>query len=220
MNIHSDFYKISHITDNIYLSGIFPLENDGSNINSQIIKLNIKYIISCVDRNNVGNIHDNLLIKNPNISILYLPYNDNLDQNLWAPNEGQVQIVKYAPSSQTYDELKGLLEKYRNKPLIEIGYHFIDRASRNNENVLIHCMAGVSRSTSLVAYYLMKKFCMDFYQSLRIIRKGRKIINPNYSFNLQLRAYGKKKDRFLKEDADIFVIIALQKKHLRKIGQK
>ena len=84
----ADLSKISQITSNIYLSGIFPLEENYEKIK----ELNIKYILCCVDRNFISQVHDRILADNPNLTILYLPYNDDLNQNLWKINRYQKNI--------------------------------------------------------------------------------------------------------------------------------
>ena len=58
-----DLSKVSQITNNIFLSGIYPLDN-----NDVIKKNNIKYILACVDRKNIIEIHDKLMIDNPDVS--------------------------------------------------------------------------------------------------------------------------------------------------------
>lgn len=82
--------------------------------------------------------------------------------------------------------------KYYNKPMIEIGYHFIDNAISENQNILIHCMAGISRSVSITTYYFMKKYNTSFHEALLFIKKKRFIANPNISFQNQLLKYQNK----------------------------
>lgn len=198
MKDHSDLCKISQITDNIFLSGIFPLEED-----VEIIKrLNIKYILACIDRNYISTIHDNVMIHNPDVTILYLPYNDDTQQNLWITNNGIIQMSKYPKSTDEFNELTLQLNIYKNKPLIEIGYHFINNAVMSNKNILVHCMAGISRSVSLVSYFLMKRYGLPFNQVINSIKTKRIIANPNDSFKLQLSQYQQKKDKFSELDAN------------------
>ena len=77
-NIISDSHQkkelgsISKVTDNIYLSGIFALDT----YENVIKKLNIRCIICCVDKAYVTDVHDKVLLNNPDLTILYLPYND------------------------------------------------------------------------------------------------------------------------------------------------
>jgi predicted protein tyrosine phosphatase len=198
MSVHPDLSKISKITDNIFLSGIFPLDK-----NYQIIKkLNIKYILSCVDREYVSDIHNKIMTDNPDLTILYIPYNDDNEQNLWKKNKNQIIIHKFTGSLHEHDKLKNQLEIYNNKPMIEIGYHFIDDALLFQKNVLIHCMAGVSRSVSMIAYYLMKKYHIDYNDVINYIRNKRSIVNPNDSFKSQLKIYQNKRECFTENDAD------------------
>ncbi len=59
----------------------------------------------------------------------------------------------------------------------------------NSENkILVHCMAGVSRSASIVVYYLMKDEGLTFDQALARVRKSREFVNPNRGFEKALRA--------------------------------
>lgn len=48
--------------------------------------------------------------------------------------------------------------------------------------VLVHCFAGVSRSTSCVIAYLMKEKGFEFWNALNFVRSRRSIICPNMGF--------------------------------------
>lgn len=66
---------------------------------------------------------------------------------------------------------------------------FIDDALKENEknNVLVHCNAGISRSSSFVIAYLMhKKMFKTYKQALKHVRKSRPIVSPNKGFEKQL----------------------------------
>jgi len=198
MNIHSDLTKITPVVNHLYLSGIFPLDE-----NYQLIKkLNIKYILSCVDRNYISEVHDKIMTENPDLTILYLPYNDDIEQNLWKKNESDIHILKYTDTAEDFNKLRQQTNIYHNKPMIEIGYHFINNAIEQKQNVLIHCMAGVSRSVSLVVYYLMKKYHLDYVTAIKLVRTKREIANPNDSFKHQLKKYENKRANFTEEDAN------------------
>jgi len=67
-------------------------------------------------------------------------------------------------------------------------YDFIDEGLKNGV-VLVHCMAGVSRSPTIVIAYLIKKFNMSFNTAYRIVLQHRSIIKPNYGFRRQLIYY-------------------------------
>jgi predicted protein tyrosine phosphatase len=155
-----------------------------------------------VDRNYISEVHDKIMVHNPDLTILYIPYNDENGQNLWRKNKNQVNIYKYIGCIDDHDKLKKQLEIYNNKPMIEIGYNFIDKAINSNNNILVHCMAGVSRSVSLVIYYLMKKYHMNFEKAIILIKEKRKVANPNDSFKNQLKQYQNKRDKFTESDAN------------------
>lgn len=184
MSSHPELEKISQITPQIYLSGINPFKDP-----STLKKLGIKYVVSCVDAKYVASSHEKIREIDPDVTIIYLHYNDNLYQNLWEANDGRNCVHKFRYNSSDY-QISGYLQRlYSDKPMIEVGYHAIDSIVRSGQSVLIHCMAGVSRSASLVIYYLMKTHGIDFDTAYRIVKGRRSIINPNKSFQAQLKRY-------------------------------
>jgi dual specificity phosphatase 12 len=70
-------------------------------------------------------------------------------------------------------------------PYITESLDFIDRC---NGNILIHCTAGVSRSVSIVIAYLIKVYGMSYDQAYDYVENIRPIIQPNVSFEAQLRS--------------------------------
>ena len=83
-----------------------------------------------------------------------------------------------------YDDIHQDLLSYFN-----ISNHFIDDAVNRNQNVLIRCKAGISRSATFVAAYLMWKRKISAIDALKIISEKRSIISPNPSFLKQLEKY-------------------------------
>ena len=82
---------------------------------------------------------------------------------------------------------------------LDVSYEFIDKHIKNRENVLVHCMAGISRSSTLILNYLIRKYyekynhfkcsnCIVNY-FLQLCRVRRPIINPNTGFITQLKNY-------------------------------
>lgn len=67
-------------------------------------------------------------------------------------------------------------------------YEFIDNALADEKNsLLVHCNAGISRSSSFVIAYLMKKRIFKNYKdALSHVRKCRPIVSPNKGFEKQL----------------------------------
>lgn len=77
-------------------------------------------------------------------------------------------------------------------PYFEQACTFIEEARQSKGSVLVHCVCGVSRSTTLCCAYLMKHHSMTVEQALVQLRSRRHIIQPNNGFLRQLVLYGQK----------------------------
>lgn len=64
---------------------------------------------------------------------------------------------------------------------------FIERCRLDGGKVLVHCNAGVSRSTSVVIGYLMIHQKITFLQALGLIKNKRHCVQPNVGFINQLK---------------------------------
>ncbi|KAF8922069.1 protein-tyrosine phosphatase-like protein [Mucidula mucida] len=68
-------------------------------------------------------------------------------------------------------------------------YDFIEGASLDNGIVLVHCAQGISRSSTVVAAYLIRKRAMTAGGALDFIRKARPWMQPSLTFLTQLDIY-------------------------------
>jgi dual specificity MAP kinase phosphatase len=75
-------------------------------------------------------------------------------------------------------------------------YSFIHNAIENNEKVLVHCVAGISRSPAIVIGFLMRYANMNMNEAYDFVKRKRSIVSPNLNFMGQLLEYEKK----LKQD--------------------
>ncbi|CAK86134.1 unnamed protein product (macronuclear) [Paramecium tetraurelia] len=73
--------------------------------------------------------------------------------------------------------------------VFEKSYLFIENALKSQQNVLVHCAAGISRSATLVLAYLMKSYQYTLEQALRYLKQKRPYVRPNPGFLLQLLDY-------------------------------
>jgi len=71
----------------------------------------------------------------------------------------------------------------------EESYQFIEKARERGEKVLVHCVAGVSRSASIVIAYCMRKFNWDFFTAYAFVASKRPAVDPNEGFLFRLRAF-------------------------------
>ncbi|XP_075224600.1 dual specificity protein phosphatase 22 [Lycorma delicatula] len=66
---------------------------------------------------------------------------------------------------------------------------FIHAARLRGGNVLIHCLAGMSRSVTVAVAYIMSVTSLNWKEALKVVRVGRSVANPNFGFQRQLQEF-------------------------------
>ncbi|KAF8839313.1 phosphatases II [Paxillus ammoniavirescens] len=67
--------------------------------------------------------------------------------------------------------------------------NFIQTALDQGGKVLVHCVMGISRSTTVVCAYLMMSQRLSASAAIKYVRKRRPQVHPNYGFMKQLHAF-------------------------------
>ncbi|XP_013776655.1 dual specificity protein phosphatase 22-B-like [Limulus polyphemus] len=70
---------------------------------------------------------------------------------------------------------------------------FIHSARTNGGNVLVHCLAGMSRSVTVAVAYIMSVTSLDHKTALKVVRGARNVANPNFGFQKQLQEFETRK---------------------------
>ncbi|XP_055312819.1 mucin-5AC [Sitodiplosis mosellana] len=70
---------------------------------------------------------------------------------------------------------------------------FIHAARLRDGNVLIHCLAGMSRSVTVAVAYIMSVTQLSWKEALKVVRTGRSVANPNQGFQFQLQDFEENK---------------------------
>lgn len=65
-------------------------------------------------------------------------------------------------------------------------FSFLEKCKENNQKVLVHCSAGVSRSATVVIAYMMYSHGMTLKQAYLYVKSMRPVIYPNKGFMKQL----------------------------------
>jgi hypothetical protein len=64
-----------------------------------------------------------------------------------------------------------------------------DKVRETNGSVLVHCLAGISRSPTVAIAYVMRHLKMTFDDAFRYVKSKRSSISPNFNFLGQLLEY-------------------------------
>jgi len=76
-------------------------------------------------------------------------------------------------------------------PHLDEAIQFIELARQNDERVLVHCVAGVSRSATVAIAYVMHYLRLPFEDAYRFVKEKRPTISPNFNFLGQLIEFEK-----------------------------
>ncbi|EDV91774.1 dual specificity protein phosphatase MPK-4 [Drosophila grimshawi] len=72
---------------------------------------------------------------------------------------------------------------------LEACVDFIASAVEQQHNVLVHCYFGVSRSSSAVIAYVMKRHNLDYQAAYELVLAKRRFVQPNAGFVAQLKLF-------------------------------
>ncbi|XP_076330465.1 dual specificity protein phosphatase 6-like [Tachypleus tridentatus] len=106
-------------------------------------------------------------------------------------------ILNVTPDLPNVFEQKGLGFQYMHIPIhdhwsqnlgsfFRKAITFIDEARQRKQGVLVHCLAGVSRSVTITLAYLMQKMNMPLNDAYDFVRQRKANISPNFNFLGQL----------------------------------
>lgn len=122
-------------------------------------------------------------------------------------NHHQQQHLHNHQNSRSRDENKGVCKTIRSihckcinvadnsgqiiMKFFDEAYAFIDEARRKKCNVLVHCLAGISRSPTFTIAYLMRVKSLHWRDAYYLVKKCRPQIEPNIGFICELETYNK-----------------------------
>jgi len=66
---------------------------------------------------------------------------------------------------------------------------YIEQRRKQNQRVLLHCVAGISRSATIAIAYTMKHMGLNVHEAYQYVKKCRPQISPNIAFMGQLIEY-------------------------------
>lgn len=95
--------------------------------------------------------------------------------------------------------------------------NYIKDCVESGGKILVHCFAGISRSSSFVLAYLIKHESLKLDQAIQLCRSKRSIVNPNPSFMTQLRRW---EDAHHGENRDLAKDHISEMKSAEKPGQR
>uniref|UniRef100_A0A8C5R718 Dual specificity protein phosphatase n=1 Tax=Leptobrachium leishanense TaxID=445787 RepID=A0A8C5R718_9ANUR len=170
---------------------------DSGNMDT-LAKLGIRYILNVTP--NLPNIFE----KDGEFHYKQIPISDHWSQNLSQFFPEAIEFIGH-PFTQ-YDTLNNILiNQYRRKrrpyshgnlQSRRIGggnrrRGLKDEAASHNCGVLVHCLAGISRSVTVTVAYLMQKLNLSLNDAYDFVKRRKTNISPNFNFMGQLLDFEK-----------------------------
>uniref|UniRef100_A0A4W3IIC6 Dual specificity phosphatase 16 n=1 Tax=Callorhinchus milii TaxID=7868 RepID=A0A4W3IIC6_CALMI len=106
-------------------------------------------------------------------------------------------------------------------PWLDNSVEFIEKAKASNGRVLVHCLAGISRSATIAIAYIMKRMDMSLDEAYRFVKEKRPTISPNFNFLGQLLDFEKKlKPQMVQSTGQLGAITKLTLLQLERAGEQ
>jgi atypical dual specificity phosphatase len=170
--------EASQILPNLFLSDAFTARWGGT-----LDRLKITHIISVIEEP----------ITFPRteqpLKLLHIPASDNVNTDLLSFMDQTTEFIKEAirPNEIVQEQLGttslgGTAETTDDeRPILS--------SSVGENRVLVHCLAGMSRSATIVIAYLLATTSMTAGEATEFVRSKRRVVRPNYGFAKQLEQY-------------------------------
>ncbi|KAG8129885.1 hypothetical protein E2320_016496 [Naja naja] len=161
------------ILPNLYLG----CARDSANMDT-LAKLGIHYIL------NVTPNLPNLFEKNGDFHYKQIPISDHWSQNLSQVHYNE--LPKFVQRSKRKGDLDTLVSNVHYWP-VTLRYEALSR----NCGILVHCLAGISRSVTVTVAYLMQKLNLSLNDAYDLVKRKKSNISPNFNFMGQLLDFEK-----------------------------
>lgn len=145
------------------------------------------------DYTNVSKINKNIFLGNWSISCneKFLK-NNNIKYIVCIENIKKPDYINNIYKKLGIKHVQFFIEDLDNKNIYQYfneSTNIIDKVINNDLNILIHCQAGISRSTTILMAYLISKKNMTPIDAFNYILKKRPVISPNNGFIRQLNEW-------------------------------
>ncbi|KAF6035667.1 hypothetical protein EB796_006023 [Bugula neritina] len=70
--------------------------------------------------------------------------------------------------------------------------------------VLVHCLDGVSLSSTIIVVYLLIRTTLDINTAIKVVRAVRPFANPNHGFRRQMEDWSREERKFWKHRMEMW----------------
>jgi len=125
------------------------------------------------------------------LKLLHIPASDSVNTDLLSFMDQTTEFIKGAIETNKQDQGQPETTSISVTAAAETidGESPMSSGPTQENRVLVHCLAGMSRSASIVIAYLLATTPMTAQEATEFVRSKRSIIQPNYAFAIQLEEY-------------------------------
>ncbi|ETO35988.1 hypothetical protein RFI_01070, partial [Reticulomyxa filosa] len=166
---------------NVIIPGKLYLGDAKSSAEGYIFKdLRLTHVVNTASRDVTNYFQD--------ITILSNDFKDDFDNTtLEYLNQTKISYCNIEINDSQDVDIKQYFEKFLNS---SVSPFFLSLVNFFHEGkVLVHCAAGISRSSTIVIAYLMKKLDLLLFDAMEYVKKCRPNISPNIGFFCQLMLF-------------------------------
>jgi atypical dual specificity phosphatase len=170
--------EASQILPNLFLSDALTARWGGT-----LDRLEITHIISVLEEPITFS-----RTKHP-LKLLHIPASDDVNTDLLSFMDQTTKFIKEAIETSKREQEQLETTSLNPAAATTDGESPMLLGLAQENRVLVHCLAGVSRSATIVIAYLLATTAMTAEEATEFVRSKRSIVRPNYGFTKQLEQY-------------------------------